>query len=85
MKEIECYVTDPMGLHMRPAAALAKLAHDYKSTIKIISKSGECADARAMLMTVRMGIKQSVPFTISIDGEDEDSVVSYLENLRGKL
>ena len=74
MKEIEFYVTDPMGLHMRPAA-----------TIKIISKSGECADARAMLMTVRMGIKQSVPFTISIDGEDEDSVVSYLENLRGKL
>ena len=85
MKEIEFSLTDPLGLHMRPAAAFARLAHDYKSRIQIVKSTGETADARSMLMTVRMGIRQGEVFRIRLVGEDESAMADCLEKMRGEL
>lgn len=85
MKEIEFSLVDPLGLHMRPAAAFAKLTHDFKSSLQIIKNTGETADARSMLMTVRMGIKQGECFRIRMEGDEEEAMAECLEKMRGEL
>ena len=85
MKEIDFYVKDSLGLHMRPAAAFAGIAKRAKSSIFIEKKGREPVDARMILMVIRMGIKQAEDFMIRVEGEDEDEISQEITALLGEL
>ena len=85
MKKIQFYVKDSLGLHMRPAAAFAKIAQTAKSRIYIVPQGKEPIDARMILMVIRTGIKQAEDFTVRIEGEDEEKVAEEISGLLGKL
>ena len=48
MKEFKYTITDPEGIHARPAGELVKAAKQFTSTIKLAKdgKSGDCKDFR---------------------------------------
>ena len=78
MKEIKYVVTDPLGIHARPAGMLVKAVAGFKSAITI-DNGAKKADARRLMAVMSMGVKQGQEVTVTVDGEDEDAAIAALE------
>ena len=78
MKEFKYVITDPVGIHARPAGLLVKEAKTFKSTV-IVSKGEKEAKATALMKLMGMGIKQGDEVTIKVDGEDEEAAAAAME------
>lgn len=83
MKEFDYTITDPIGIHARPAGMLAKKAAELDSTVTII-KDGKCADTRRLMALMQLGIKQGDTITVRVEGGNEDKnalfLLSFLED-----
>ena len=71
MKEFTYKITDPVGIHARPAGMLAKKAAELDSTVTII-KGGTSVDTRRLMALMQLGIKQNDEITVRIEGGQED-------------
>ena len=78
MKEFKYVVTDPEGLHARPAGILVKKAVEFQSKI-MIDKAGKAADAKRILGVMGLGVKKGEEVTITAGGEDEETAIVALE------
>lgn len=78
MKVIDYVITDPVGIHARPAGQLAKLAKEVESSLTI-EFDGKSADAGRLLAVMGLGIKSGDKMTIRIEGEDEDTAAVKVE------
>lgn len=67
MKQFTYTITDPLGIHARPAGLLAKAAKAYADTTVTVTKDGNTVKAtqlmKLMSLTVKQG-KQDVADTI---------------------
>ena len=83
MKEFDYTITDPIGIHARPAGMLAKKAAELDSTVTII-KDGKCADTRRLMALMQLGIKQGDTITVRVEGGDDHKnalfLLSFLED-----
>lgn len=79
MKEFTYKITDPVGIHARPAGMLAKKAAELDSTVTII-KDGKCADTRRLMALMQLGIKQNDQITVRIEGGNEDKNAQEILN-----
>ena len=70
-------ITDPLGLHLRPAARLVALAKSYRSDICIIAK-GMTADAKSLLGLVALAAGCGTTLDIVAHGPDAEDAVSAL-------
>ncbi len=85
MKEFTYVITDPLGLHARPAGMLVKAAAGYSSTVTITAPSGK-ADAKRIMAVMRLAAKQGMELTITCDGADEEKAAAgLLEFLKANL
>ncbi|MDD6235725.1 MAG: HPr family phosphocarrier protein [Lachnospiraceae bacterium] len=71
MKEIKYVITDPEGIHARPAGLLVKAAKEFTCDIKI-AKDGKAMNCKAIFGIMGLGVKKGEEVTITFDGEDED-------------
>ena len=78
MREMKYVITDPLGMHARPAGMLVKAAAPYSSKITVTSPAGT-ADARHMMALMRLAAKQGTELTITIEGDDEDKAAAGLQ------
>lgn len=78
MKEIKYVVTDPLGIHARPAGLIVKLAAGFKSAITL-DNGVKKADAKRIMAVMSMGVKQGNEVTVTVDGEDEEAAVAAIE------
>lgn len=78
MKTFTYTITDPIGLHARPAGMLVKAVKEYESRITI-SKDGRSCDASKLMMLMGMGIKNADTVTIEVEGADEEKAAAALE------
>ena len=78
MKEFTYVITDPVGIHARPAGLLVKEAKNFKSTATFI-KGEKSAKATALMKLMGMGIKQGDEVLIRVEGEDEEACAAALE------
>ena len=63
MKQFQYTVTDPMGIHARPAGLLVKAAKPLDSTITIIKEGGKSANATKLMAVMGLAIKAGMdPF-----------------------
>ena len=83
MKSAQFVVTDPVGLHARPAALFVKLANKFSSNISIcnLSTSGKWANAKSILGVLTCGVKQGDQIEVKAEGIDESEAVEALEKL----
>ncbi len=80
MKTVNYAITDPVGLHARPAGIFVKKAAAYKSTITIKNaETGKTADAKRIMGVMSLGVKQGNRIELSIEGEDEAVAAQELE------
>lgn len=78
MKEFAYTITDPVGIHARPAGLLAKKAAEYKSIITVV-KGEKKADTRRLMALMGLGIKCGDVITVQADGEDEQSAIDAIK------
>ena len=78
MQSFKYTITDPHGMHARPAGKLIKETVKYKSDIRI-EKDGNIADAKRIFSIMGLAIKNSQTITVTADGEDEEKAIKELE------
>lgn len=77
MKTLEYVITDPQGIHARPAGALVKEAAAFSSSITI-SKDGREADAKRIFGVMSLAAKQGQKIMLKAEGADEDAAIEKL-------
>jgi phosphocarrier protein len=78
MKEFKYVITDPEGIHARPAGELVKKCKGYASKITMI-KDGKAANAAKSLAVMSLGVKKGHEVTFQIEGADEATAAAELE------
>jgi phosphocarrier protein len=73
-------VTNPTGLHARPAAQFVQTAASFSSKVKI-SGNNKAADAKSILAVMSMGLSYGTEIIIAAEGEDEKECIAALAAL----
>lgn len=79
MKKFEYTITDPVGIHARPAGLLVKAAKALDSTITIEKHGGKSATATKLMAVMGLGIKQGDTVSITVEGGSEDANAAAME------
>ena len=79
MKEFTYTITDPVGIHARPAGLLAKAAKALDSTVTITKDGGKSAVATKLMALMGLGIKQGETVKVTIEGGDEEANAAAME------
>ena len=78
MKSFEYTITDPVGIHARPAGLLVKEIKKYASVVTVAKDEKE-VNALKLMALMGMGIKQGDSVKVTIDGADEDTAAAAIE------
>lgn len=78
MKSFNYTITDPIGIHARPAGMLVKEVKKYASSTTIV-KGAKKADASKLMMLMGLGVKGGDEITVEVTGADEEAAVAALE------
>ncbi|MBR5110489.1 MAG: HPr family phosphocarrier protein [Clostridia bacterium] len=78
MKSFEYTITDPVGIHARPAGVLVKEIKKYASTVTV-KKGDKAVNALKLMALMGMGIKQGDTVTVEVDGADEATAAAEIE------
>ena len=78
MKSFVYTITDPVGLHARPAGLLVKEVKKYASMV-MVKKGEKASDAKKLMMLMGLGVNCGDEITVEVTGADEDTAVAELE------
>ena len=78
MKEFNYTITDPQGVHARPAGILVKEAAKYESNITI-EMDGKTGYAKRIFAVMGLGVKCGQTITVKVEGPDEDEAAKAVE------
>ena len=76
MKEFTYTITDPLGIHARPAGLLAKTAKD---TVVTVTKAGSTVKASQLMKLMGLGVKQGDAVTVTAEGPSEEAAIAAME------
>ena len=79
MKQFTYTITDPIGIHARPAGLLAKAAKALDSTVTISKADGKSAAANKLMAVMGLGVKTGETITFTIEGGDEEASAAAME------
>lgn len=77
MKETVLKITNPTGLHARPAAQFVQTAASFSSKVTIAANH-KTADAKSILAVMSMGLGCGTELTVTVDGPDEQACLDAL-------
>ncbi|MGM9648032.1 MAG: HPr family phosphocarrier protein [Eubacteriales bacterium] len=80
MKTFVYTITDPLGIHARPAGAIAAEAKKFSSQITV-QKGDKSADGRRLFALMGLSAKAGDTLTVTCDGEDEEAAADALRAL----
>ena len=78
MRQFQYTITDPAGIHARPAGLLVKAAKALDSTVTV-EKDGRSAAATKLMALMGLGIKGGDTVTVSVEGGDEQASLTAME------
>lgn len=79
MKKFEYTITDPVGIHARPAGLLVKAAKALDSTVTIEKVGGKSAAATKLMAVMGLGIKQGDTVSVTVEGGSEVDNAAVME------
>ena len=80
MKQFTYTITDPVGIHARPAGILAKEAKALDSTVTITKGDGsKSAEARKLMAFMGLGVKTGETVTVTVEGGNEEANAAAME------
>ena len=71
-------ITDPAGIHARPAGLLVREVRNYASSVTVIN-GDKAVNALKLLALMGMGIRQSDTVKVTVEGADEDTAAAAIE------
>jgi phosphocarrier protein len=80
MVQSEVVISDPTGLHARPAAVFVQAAKGFTSRITV-RYDGKEADAKSIMSIMAMGIKNECTISLTAEGADETEAIRKLKSL----
>lgn len=80
MKEFSYTITDPQGVHARPAGVLVKEAAKYQSSITI-EKGDKTGDAKRIFAVMGLAVKCGNTVNIKVEGPDEEEAAKAVEEV----
>ena len=79
MKKFVYTITDPVGIHARPAGLLVKEAKALDSTITLERADGKSAVVTKLMDIMGLSIKQGDPISVIVEGGSEDANAAAME------
>ena len=79
MKQFTYAITDPIGIHARPAGMLAHLAKSFADSAVTLTKGDQTVKATQLMKLMNLGVKAGDEVTIGVEGGDEDAAIAALE------
>ncbi len=79
MKEFTYTITDPVGIHARPAGLLVKAIKALDSTVTIAKADGKSAAGTKLMALMGLGIKQGDIITVTVEGGNEEASCAAME------
>ena len=79
MKQFTYTITDPLGIHARPAGQLAKLAKSFADTTATITKGEKTVKLSQLMMLMGLAIKKDQEVTIAVEGPAEEEAAAALK------
>lgn len=73
-------ISNPQGLHARPAELFARLALQFDSEIAVIRK-GHRVDAKSILNVLTLGASQGTELTLQAQGVDAEEALEAITRL----
>lgn len=84
MAEKSVVITDPAGMHARPASKVAHLAASFDDSITITYKS-RTIDAKSIMGLMSLGVPKDAEITIHVEGDQADehlaNVIAEMQTL----
>lgn len=80
MNEITVTITDPIGLHARPASIMCQEAAKYKSKINLKTEKAT-ANLKSIMNVMSLGVKTNTQVTIVADGEDAEQAIASIRKV----
>jgi Phosphotransferase System HPr (HPr) Family len=83
MRSVELVMSNPSGLHARPATLFTEGAAAFASkiTIENLSRGKGPVDAKSTLMLLTAGVSRDHRIRLVADGPDEDKAIDALVGL----
>lgn len=79
MAQFKYVVTDPVGIHARPAGQLVKEIKGYDSTVTLTNEAGKVADGKKLMQIMGLGIKQGQTVIVDVEGGDAEGNAAKLQ------
>ena len=79
MKQFTYTITDPVGIHARPAGLLVKAVKALDSAVTIAKADGKSAGGAKLMALMGLGIKQGETVTVTVEGGSEEANAAALE------
>lgn len=79
MKQFTYTVTDPAGIHARPAGILARAVRSVDSIVTIGKEGGKSVPADRVMGVMALAIKPGDPVVITVEGGDESASLAALK------
>lgn len=76
-KELSFVVSDPVGLHARPATILVNHASKFTSNIKLVYNDKE-VNLKSIMGVMSLGVPTKATVTIVAEGDDEEDVIASI-------
>jgi phosphocarrier protein len=75
MREISYTITDPDGVHARPAGKFVELMQRYSSDITI-TRGDKTIDAKKLFALMKMRVKPGETIEVKAEGDDEETATA---------
>lgn len=79
MKQFTYIISDPLGIHARPAGLLARFARDFADTEVTIRKKEAEVRATQLMRLMSLGVRQGDEITVSAEGANEEQAIEALK------
>lgn len=80
MQHEDITITNPAGLHARPASIFVQTSNKFKSDIQVEYES-KTANAKSILQVLSLGVKKGEKISLKISGTDEVQALTTLKKL----
>lgn len=79
MKQFQFVITDPIGIHARPAGLLVKAAKALDSTVTVEKVGGKSTVVTKLMAVMGLGVKGGDTVTVTVEGGDEEASLRAME------
>lgn len=78
MKAFTYTITDPLGLHARPAGLLVQEARRLADTVVTITKGDRTVQTSRLIQLMGLGVQQGDTVTVTAEGPQEEEALAAL-------